>query len=197
MTQVSYSWHPLHIPSSRNPGFLKSGLCCWSSETVNPWCGQSQFRRPLGGSLHFYHCKWFLKASLTAQILLSAQELCLVHHKIDSKQLKESSEMVRAVVGDEVQVEAQVDSIFASRKPVQVQSLVVVIALIFSCTLILLRFPSSVWEQKSSIIGDELLWWSSYGDFLVVDGIESPKWNLTLCGLCCFGNRIARPYWVM
>jgi hypothetical protein len=39
--------------------------------------------------------------------------------------------MVRAVVGDEVQVEAQVDSIFASRKPVQVQSLVVVIAMIF------------------------------------------------------------------
>lgn len=39
--------------------------------------------------------------------------------------------MVRAVVGDEVQVEAQVDSIFASRKPVQVQLLVVVIEMIF------------------------------------------------------------------
>jgi len=32
--------------------------------------------------------------------------------------------MVRAVVGDEVQVEAQVDSIFASRKPVQVGLLI-------------------------------------------------------------------------
>lgn len=29
--------------------------------------------------------------------------------------------------------------------------------------------------------------------FLYVDGIESPKRNLILCGLCYFGNRIARP----
>ena len=151
MTQVSYSWHPLHIPSSRNPGFLKSGLC-WSSETGNPWCGQSQFRRPLGGSLHFYHCKWFLKASLTAQIILSARELCLVHHKIDSKQFTESSEMVRAVVGDEVQVEAQVDSIFASRKPVQVQSLVVLIAMIFLVLRFFWDFPAQSGSRAALVM---------------------------------------------
>ena len=49
--------------------------------------------------------------------------------------------MVRAVVGDEVQVEAQVDSIFASRKPVQVQSLVVAIAMMF------LHFESFIFLQ--------------------------------------------------
>ena len=86
------------------------------------------------------HSTYHRKASLTSQIL-SARELCLVHHKIDLKQLTESSEMVRAVVGDEVQVEAQVDSIFASRKPVQVQSLVVAIAMMF------LHFDSFIFLQ--------------------------------------------------